>query len=190
MNAILASIVILTNLAYTAAFDTETRCPLWNYYVLEPGEIVVTNRADNPFRADPRVPESDLAKDYEKSGYDRGHMAPAADFNFDQEALKETYLFTNIAPQMPVINRGEWAVVEREVRALAASGSVHVLTYPLFTHEFPPRYIGRIRVPDCYVKMAFGYFGLRQWMVSNHYDIEPSRACYSEENTQTKEGTK
>lgn len=187
---VLASIIVVTNLAYLAAFDTETRCPLWNYYVLEPGEIVVTNRADNSFRADPRVPESDLAKDYEKSGYDRGHMAPAADFNFDQEALKETYLFTNIAPQMPVINRGEWAKVEREVRTLAASGSVHVLTYPLFSDGCPSRHIGRIRVPDCYVKIAFGYFGLREWVVQNRYDIEPSGACCSEENTQTKEGTK
>ena len=108
---IIASIIVVTNLAYLAAFDTETRCPSWNYYVLDPCEIVVTNRADNSFRTDPRVPESDLAKDYEKSGYDRGHMAPAADFNFDQEALKETYLFTNIAPQEPTMNRGEWAEV-------------------------------------------------------------------------------
>lgn len=186
---VLASIIVVTNLAYLAAFDTETRCPSWNYYVLDPCEIVVTNRAANSFRADPRVPESDLTKDYAKSGYDRGHLAPAADFNFDREALKETYLFTNIAPQEPTMNRGEWAEVEREVRTLAASGSVHVLTVPVFDGR-PARYMGRVRVPDAFEKTAFGYFGILRWRVENHDVTLQMGACLSAENTKKKEGTK
>ena len=166
---VLAAIVVLTNLAYTAAFDTETRCPAWVAYDLEPCEVVVTNRAAIPFRADPRVKESDNAADYAGSGYDRGHLAPAADFNFDRAALDETYYFTNICPQDPVLNRGAWGVAEAEVRRLAASGTVHVVTFPVFDDACYPgvRRIGRTAVPTAFVKVAYGWFGVRHWRFQN-----------------------
>ena len=167
--SILAAIVVLTNLAYTAAFDTETRCPAWVAYDLEPCEVVKAERAPIPFRADPRVRESDNAVDYAGSGYDRGHMAPAADFNFDRAAIAETYYFTNICPQAPVLNRGAWLDAENEVRRLAASGTVHVVTFPYFLD--PPicgtNMIGRVRVPNGFVKVAYGWFGVRHWRFQN-----------------------
>ena len=166
----LAELLVLTNLAFVAAFDTETRCPSWVAYDLDPAEIVVTNRLAVPVVADPRVPESDNVADYVGSGYDRGHLAPAADFNFSEDALRETYRFTNIAPQLPTFNRGEWANVEAEVRRLGRGGRVHVLTYlefdPLVTNR-----IGRVRVPSAFVKVAHGWFGVRQWRVSNVLEV-------------------
>ena len=167
--SILAAIVVLTNLAYTAAFDTETRCPAWVAYDLEPCEVVVTNRAAIPFRADPRVKESDNAEDYAGSGYDRGHLAPAADFNFDRSALAETYLFTNVAPQVPNLNRGAWLDAETEVRRLAASGTVHVVTFPVYYSGeiVPTNMIGRVRVPNAFEKIAYGWFGVRHWRFQN-----------------------
>ena len=164
--SILAAIVVLTNLAYTSAFDTVARCPAWIAYDLVPGEIVKAERAPIPFRADPRVPESDNAADYAGSGYDRGHLAPAADFNFDRAALDETYYFTNIAPQAPSLNRGAWLDAENEVRRLAASGTVHVVTFPVFS-DFLTNRIGRVRVPSGFVKVAYGWFGVRHWSLSN-----------------------
>ena len=166
MIQVFAAIVIVTNAAYTAAFDTVTRCPAWVAYDLEPGEVVVTNRAAIPFRADPRIPESDVAADYAGSGYDRGHMAPAADFNFDRIALGETYLYTNICPQWPGMNRGRWAEIEAEVRRLSASGNVHVMTWPEYDERITNR-IGRVRVPARFVKVATGAFGVRTWRVGN-----------------------
>ena len=168
MIQVLAAIVIATNAAYTAAFDTVTRCPAWVAYDLEPGEVVVTNRAAIPFRADPRIPESDVAADYAGSGYDRGHMAPAADFNFDRIALEETYYFSNVCPQLPTLNRGAWAEVEREIRQLAASGTVHVVTWPEYLDGLcGTNRIGRVRVPAAFRKMAFGWFGVRTWYYLN-----------------------
>lgn len=164
--ALLASIVIETNAAFVVAFDTDARCPAWVEYDLAPSEIVVTNRAANAFRADPRIPESDNAADYLGSGYDRGHMAPAADFNFDRVALAETYLFSNICPQLPAMNRGEWANIEAEVRALARRDSVRVLTYPEYEPGVTNR-IGRVRVPSAFVKVVHGWFGVKSWRVSN-----------------------
>ena len=166
---VLAAIVVLTNLAYIAAFDTETRCPAWVAYDLEPCEVVVTNRAAIPFRADPRVKESDNAADYAGSGYDRGHMAPAADFNFDRAALAETYYLTNVAPQVPSLNRGAWLDAENEVRRLAASGTVHVVVFPEFDDRCYPgvRRTGRVAIPTAFVKVAYGWFGVRHWRFQN-----------------------
>ena len=166
----LAAVAVLTNLAFSVGYDAELRCPLWVQYDLEPHEVIATNRAPVQFRADPRVPESDVGADYAGSRYDRGHMAPAADFNFDADALGETYLLTNICPQDPALNRGAWAAIEREVRTLAASGTVHVLTLPLFFSDDTPsvkRYAGRVRVPDGFDKIAWGWFGVRRWRVGN-----------------------
>lgn len=188
MNAILASIVVLTNLAYTAAFDTETRCPAWVAYDLEPHEVVVTNRAAIPFRADPRVKESDNAADYAGSGYDRGHLAPAADFNFDRAALEETYYFTNVAPQVPHLNRGAWLDAENEVRRLAASGTVHIVTFTVFEDACYPgvRRIGQTTVPTAFVKIAYGWFGVRHWRFQN---VE-WRSAWNSLTNQKKEITK
>lgn len=164
MSALIAAIVVLTNAAFTVAYDTDARCPSWVEYELTPGEIVVTNRAAIPFRADDRIAESDNAEDYAGSGYDRGHMAPAADFNFNRKALGETYLYSNICPQLPTFNRGRWAEIEREVRALGMRGAVKVLTFPEYDSGRTNR-IGRVRIPDSFVKVAYGDFGVRMWRV-------------------------
>ena len=167
----LGSIIVLTNLAFTAAFDTGTRCPSWVYYDVSPSNIVVTNRIPHGFSQDPRVMESNNADDYGKSGFDRGHMAPAADFNFSRAALSETYRFTNICPQLPTLNRGEWAQIEHEVRNLAKDGEVHVLTFPDFK-EATTNMMGRVRIPDGFYKVAWGSFGVKIWYVRQDVPIQ------------------
>lgn len=163
MNVV-AAVVVVTNLGYVAAFDTATRCPAWVQYDLAPAEVVAAPRAPFKFTPDPRIPESDNVADYSRSGYDRGHLAPAADFNYDTNALRETYHFSNVVPQVPSVNRGQWAEIEREVRNLASSGTVHVLTFPEGTGE---RRAGRVSVPSNLWKIAWGNFGVRVWTVPN-----------------------
>lgn len=167
--SIVASIILITNLAFNVAWDDETRCPAWVSWDVEPHEVVKTNRLHVSFRADDRVHGSDLANDYTGSGYDRGHMAPAADFNFDLDALKETYLFTNVCPQDPSVNRGLWSAFESEVRNLAKSGTVHVVCWPEYdTNERGMcSRIGRVAVPSAFVKVAYGWFGVRCVRVNN-----------------------
>jgi len=162
---LLAAIVVVTNLGYVAAFDTSTRCPAWVQYDLEPGEVVAAKRAPFDFTADPRIPESDNAADYSRSGYDRGHLAPAADFNWNTNALRETYHFSNIVPQLPSVNRGLWAEIEKGVRNLATSGTVHVLTFP--DYDGDEQKVGRVQVPAHLWKIAWGSFGVRLFRVPN-----------------------
>lgn len=154
-------IEILTNIAYIVAFNHATLCPAWTRYDLDPCEVVMTNRAPVSFHADPRV-KTATSEDYAGSGYDRGHMAPAADFNFDAAALWETYSYANVCPQDPKLNRGEWAQFEREIRNLAASGTVHVVAFPIFFDGLPTNRVGRVAVPHAFEKVAFGWFGVRR----------------------------
>jgi endonuclease G len=63
---------------------------------------------------------TDLANDYIKSGFDRGHMAPAADNQCSGlDAMKESFYFSNMAPQTGALNRGDWKTLEMEARDLA-----------------------------------------------------------------------
>lgn len=163
--SILSTIIIITNLCYVAAYDTETRCPAWVAYDLEPGEIIQTNRASISFHADKRVPYTDNTEDYVGTMFDRGHMAPAADFNFDANALKATYSFVNVCPMARSMNRGPWRMAEDKVRSLAESGTVHIVSFPIFKET--TNHIGRVRVPDAFVKVAYGSFGATLWVMEN-----------------------
>jgi len=73
-------------------------------------------------------------QDYFRSGYDRGHMVPAADAKSSQEAMDETFLLSNIAPQVGAgFNRHYWAYLEDWCRRLTGSFSdVYIFTVPLY----------------------------------------------------------
>jgi len=79
-------------------------------------------------------------QDYFRSGYDRGHMVPAADAKMSQEAMDETFLLSNIAPQVGVgFNRHYWAYVENWCRGLTGTFSdVYVFTIPLYLPRQDP----------------------------------------------------
>jgi endonuclease G len=66
------------------------------------------------------------AKDYENNIYDKGHCAPAADFNCDKETLHKTFTYLNCALQNKYLNRGTWRLLEVYERELAKKYSVEV----------------------------------------------------------------
>jgi len=77
-----------------------------------------------------------LLSDYKGCGYDRGHIAPAADHVCSENELAETFLLSNISPQTPAFNRGYWLKLEKHVRDLTREhGKVQVITGPLFLPE-------------------------------------------------------
>lgn len=174
MSALLASIVVVTNIGFMAGYDTVTRNPAWVAYDLEPSEVVAAPRAAIGFKPDPRIPETaDVRQFYDIMGqhFDRGHLAPAADFNWATNALRETYNFSNIAPMRPNLNRGAWSRAEREVRQLAARGTAHVVIFPTYeklkTHVQYNTTGCDIVVPSGFVKVAWGWFGVRFWNLEN-----------------------
>ena len=154
--------IVLTKQFYVILFDTTTLVPEWVAYHLTKENLQgKANRKDN-FRPDPDLPEGKRSEleDYKKSGFDRGHMAPAADFKRSDEAMSETFFLSNMAPQQPKLNRGIWSKLEDQVRSLAEThGSIWIFTGPLYLdsldHRIAPKeHIGphNVAVPTHFFK--------------------------------------
>ncbi|GJE86802.1 DNA/RNA non-specific endonuclease [Phanerochaete sordida] len=139
---------LLVRKAYVAAYDRRLRHPAWTAEHLtlaslgkspleaRPSAEETGDRSKSQFVEDESVPAMFRAKlaDYFRSGYDRGHMVPAADAKISQEAMDETFLLTNIAPQVGAgFNRHYWAYLEDWCRRLTGNfADVYVFTVPLY----------------------------------------------------------
>lgn len=66
------------------------------------------------------------SEDYENNVYDKGHLAPAADFNCNKEHLKQSFSYLNCVLQHEKLNRGVWRLLEAHERELAMSKKVSV----------------------------------------------------------------
>ncbi|KAK2467085.1 hypothetical protein APHAL10511_001343 [Amanita phalloides] len=132
----------LVHKAYVAAYDRRLRHPAWTAEHLtlnslgrsQPSEF--GDRSKSAFVENTSIPVPFRARlqDYFRSGYDRGHMVPAADAKSSQEAMNETFLLTNIAPQVgDGFNRHYWAYLEDWCRRLTNTfQDVYVFTVPLY----------------------------------------------------------
>ena len=120
---------------YVACHDGKKRIPEWVTYHLTAENLAGdVSRTDN-FRADPDLVPGERAEliDYTNSGYDRGHMAPAAAFKRSATAMSQTFLLSNMTPQRPSLNRRLWRQLEDQVRTLAQThGSIWIFTGSLF----------------------------------------------------------
>jgi endonuclease G len=129
--------ILLTNLTYEVSMNPQTRVANWAAEELlreqVDGTLPNAGRKNN-FRADPRLAKPRAERsDYKKSGYDQGHLVPAADRNWSKEVLSETFFLSNMAPQYPPFNRVEWVKLENWVRQLALQcGKLYVVTGPLY----------------------------------------------------------
>ena len=165
MSVLFAVLTVLTNVAYTVGFDVDRRQPAWVAYEIGTARLTSGDRPTCPFVADPRLPTSDVAADYVGSGYDRGHMAPAADMKWSPVAAVESFYFSNVCPQVPRFNRGRWREIETAVRRMAESGTVTVVTAPLY--DGSTNVCGRLTVPTRFVKVAYGEAGFAFWVEEN-----------------------
>jgi endonuclease G len=133
---------------YTTVFDKGLKYPVLVEWWVTAANVSCTNpipRKDN-FAPDPLLPEyTNLAKDYIKSGTDRGHMAPAADNQcLGQQAMNESFYFSNMSPQYGALNRGDWKTLEMTTRKLAVEmDSIRVWTGNVGV----AKRIGRVAVP-------------------------------------------
>lgn len=124
----------LCKLAFSSYFDPATRAPRWVAERLR-GNVHGGEPRTNDFRADPDLPAgvSPSNSDYARSGFDKGHMAPAEDFSLDPAAMSESFLFSNMIPQHPDSNRIAWKQLEMMTRDWAkARGEVYVISGPIY----------------------------------------------------------
>ncbi len=108
--------------SYYVYYDTQTRVAKYAYEKLTKDSLVKNvKRESSSFKVDPNVPKENrtATTDYTNSGYDRGHLAPAADAVVSEKAMEDTFLLTNICPQNPKLNQNYWKWFEKEIRIWA-----------------------------------------------------------------------
>ena len=145
---------LLKNTAYDASFNRAHKQADWVFYGLSKRELRNCVERNGSFRADERLergigPE---LSDYSGSGYDRGHLPPAADNRWNAVAMRESFLLSNVSPQPSRFNGGIWARLEALVRAWAAQGEgLWVATGPLLRPKLPVIGTG-VSVPEYFYK--------------------------------------
>lgn len=143
---------------YTLSYDEQYEQADWVYYVLT-DSMVLNSGEDrtNRFVVDKLVKTgSAKTSDYTKSGYDRGHLCPAADMGFSPVAMNESFLMSNISPQVPEFNRGIWKELEAKVREWAKSKHrIQVVTGPVFRNIKGEIGASGVDVPGYFYKVIF-----------------------------------
>lgn len=149
----------LVNDQYTVWYNCRTMVPDSVTWVIQPrflGNIPRSNKFN--FRVDKRCPRPRAATgDYTNTGYQRGHICPSADFNGDENLMKQTFMLSNICPQPPAFNKGEWYVTEMQSRmeAIRRAG-VRVIVNTYFLKPDTSFLSGhRIAIPDAFRKRVF-----------------------------------
>ena len=155
--------IILQRKGYTTSYNPTTKIPNWVAWHLTAAHTEGGNdRHENMFHEDMEVPQPRVTDDdYYNSGFDRGHMCPAGDNKWDRNVLRETFLFTNICPQVHRLNSGPWNDLEIACRRWAKKyGSIYIVCGPLLDNR-QHRTIGRRRVvvPERFFKVVLAMDG-------------------------------
>ena len=120
---------------FLLGYNYSYRQAVWVAYTLTAENLQAKQvRRRDKFRADPEVKNHPVhPKDYARSGFDKGHLAPAADMAYSEQTMRDSFYMSNISPQRPGFNRGIWKNLEAWVRQTAVKERlVVVVTGPVF----------------------------------------------------------
>lgn len=160
---------------YTVAYDPARKCPKWVCWKI-PKQAKAADREGMSFKPDPLVQTSVSASSYTGSGYDRGHMCPAADMSHDTNALAATFYTSNVAPQHPGLNRMDWKILEHMLRREGQAAAIVCVAGPLWLPG-NTNFVGaaKVAVPDAFWKVAYGGTGetVRAWVFPNRPTMRP-----------------
>ena len=147
---------VIKHEGYTVSYNSEYRIANWVAYELTATEAKSkkTERS-NKFVPDPQVKGSTaMNEDYTRSGYDRGHLAPAGDMKWSAKAMRESFYLSNICPQKPKLNRGIWKDLEEQCRLWALdNGSLLIVTGPVITGDMKRLGKNRVAIPKAFYKV-------------------------------------
>lgn len=148
--------------AYFTSYSHRFGQPLWVAYELYQPRLIKVAKRPQRFKTDPLIsPETVNHNDYTHSGFDRGHLAPAADMAWSSITMKESFFTSNISPQRPRFNRGIWKKLETKIRSWASDEShLFIVTGPVFDSQ--KNHIGKsqkIKVPAYFFKAVLDTAG-------------------------------
>lgn len=146
---------------FSLLYSEEHEQAIWVAYELTDREVLdnLFDRTNN-FRADSSIATGSASlRDYVGSGYDRGHLAPAGDMAWSEEAMSDSFYMSNMSPQDPSFNRGVWKRLEGLVRDWAVfNNGIYIATGPVLT-DGPYETTGsnEVSVPRYYYKVVLDY---------------------------------
>ena len=150
---------LICHLGYCLAYDEEFKLAKWVAYELTLAETQGTFARNDKFKPDPLITKNSASlADYKKSGYDRGHLAPAADMKWSAEAMAESFYLSNMSPQDKSFNRGIWKKLEEQVREWAIENkAVYITTGPILEKGLPTIGPNQIPIPKAFYKVILDY---------------------------------
>ena len=107
---------IIDKQVYTICYDYNAKGAKYVSYTLDGDEVNAVNiKKRSSFYTEKNLPKKyrSHTKDYTHSGYDRGHLANDASFDYSKKVVRKTYSMANIIPQAPQINRKTWIKAEK-----------------------------------------------------------------------------
>jgi len=164
---------IIQHKAYCLVYNEEHEQAKWVAHIIPTEIIKGNNTRSNDFREDSLIltgscgdsdyflttTQQDGTVVYEGFGYDRGHLAPSADFKWSKEALSESYFYSNMSPQVADFNRGGWSLLEDMMRSYVIENNVdlYIVTGPVLhdSLEIIVKSINKVSIPEYYFKVAY-----------------------------------
>ena len=141
---------IVEHAYYTISYSFKNKNPEWTIY--EYNNIDLNIERNHTFSDDPKLKNTANNKDYVKSNYDRGHLVPAEDMDFNEKAMDESFYLSNISPQNPNFNRGIWKKLENYVRHLGKTKKLIIITGSIISIE--SKTIGNnVKIPSHFYKV-------------------------------------
>jgi len=148
---------VLCHTAYAVLHDNTAKIPVWVAYTLTPQHALGCVARTNAFVAN-NILGANSAKpsDYAGSGYDQGHLVPDGDLSWDQQVEYESFLMSNMSPQLPNLNRGIWKALESNVRAWTYVNNHNLTIYAGNIYGPTSKTIGagKVVVPDYLYKIV------------------------------------
>jgi endonuclease G len=151
--------LIICHTGYCLSYDENYKLAKWVAYELTFAETQGTFARNDKFKPDPLITRNSASlADYKKSGYDRGHLAPAADMKWSAEAMAESFYLSNMSPQDKSFNRGIWKKLEEQVRDWAIENKVvYITTGPILEKGLPTIGPNQIPIPKAFYKVVLDY---------------------------------
>ena len=170
---------VLKYSGFELSFNPEHRQANWVIYLHTREKLEGDVKRTNDFRPDPNLGNlSASLDDYKNSGYDRGHLAPAGDMKWSLKAMSESFLLSNISPQVPKFNQGIWLKLEDLMREWTSlHDSIIIITGPILSDNLNHIGANRVSVPDFYYKavlnISYGKYKAIAFMLRNENSQEP-----------------
>jgi endonuclease G len=149
---------LICRTAYLVGYDPAAKIPGWVSYTLAPEHVIGCVKRSNAFESDQSLPEGNRATpaDYAHGGYDIGHNAPDGDMDWDVAVERQSFILTNMTPQLAGLNRGIWKVLETNVRAWAyeRGHTLAIYTGPIYDITTDKKLSkDQIDIPHAYFKI-------------------------------------